>query len=287
MAVANNVVLLLLGLLPVALVVWVALGLLRAVLARRNARAADRADLGQLLRDALPESVAAKVADLIRPSILLRPTSVPPRTLPAGRSRVGGEPDLPPEVDWPVRAGRPMALLAQINCAELAACAVDSALPERGWLWFFYDAEGRAAGSGPTDRGSWAVIYFSGDETALEPGEPPGDLPGPPRYALHEVSFAADMTLPAWDSMEMTALQLEPEATDDYLEALDALAARRGGTLSRMLGHPDAIHGGRLNLECQLVSNGIDCGDPSGWRDPRVAQLAEGAADWLLLLQLD
>jgi hypothetical protein len=42
-----------------------------------------------------------------------------------------------------------------------------------------------------------------------------------------------------------------------------------------------------MQLECQLASNGIYCGDPDGYKNPRVAELKSGAADWILLLQID
>ena len=42
-----------------------------------------------------------------------------------------------------------------------------------------------------------------------------------------------------------------------------------------------------MQLEAQLVSNGLYCGDPSGYRDPRAKALQAGTLDWLLLLQID
>jgi uncharacterized protein YwqG len=42
-----------------------------------------------------------------------------------------------------------------------------------------------------------------------------------------------------------------------------------------------------MRLECQLVTNGIYCGNSSGYRDPRAKVLEPGATDWRLLLQLD
>jgi uncharacterized protein YwqG len=42
-----------------------------------------------------------------------------------------------------------------------------------------------------------------------------------------------------------------------------------------------------MDLECQLVSHGVYCGDESGYKSPRRAELENGKADWLLLLQLD
>jgi len=42
-----------------------------------------------------------------------------------------------------------------------------------------------------------------------------------------------------------------------------------------------------MELEAQLASNGLYCGDSTGYRDPRARVLAEGAKDWRLLLQVD
>lgn len=53
-----------------------------------------------------------------------------------------------------------------------------------------------------------------------------------------------------------------------------------------MFGWPDLVQN-PMQLECQLTSSGIYTGNPAGYRHPRAAELAPGAADWLLLLQLD
>lgn len=42
-----------------------------------------------------------------------------------------------------------------------------------------------------------------------------------------------------------------------------------------------------MELECQLVSNGIYCGSPSGYEDPRAEALRAGSMRWRLLLQVD
>jgi uncharacterized protein YwqG len=42
-----------------------------------------------------------------------------------------------------------------------------------------------------------------------------------------------------------------------------------------------------MQLEAQLVMNGLYCGDPSGYRDPRAAELERTCEQWSLLLQLD
>jgi uncharacterized protein YwqG len=42
-----------------------------------------------------------------------------------------------------------------------------------------------------------------------------------------------------------------------------------------------------MDLECQLVTNGLYCGNPSGYHDPRRKVLEQGRDNWTLLLQVD
>jgi uncharacterized protein YwqG len=42
-----------------------------------------------------------------------------------------------------------------------------------------------------------------------------------------------------------------------------------------------------MEEECELVTNGIYCGDASGYNDPRVKSLEPNAKNWKLLLQID
>ncbi len=42
-----------------------------------------------------------------------------------------------------------------------------------------------------------------------------------------------------------------------------------------------------MELECQLVTNGLYLGDLSGYGDPRRKELEPGADDWTLLFQID
>jgi uncharacterized protein YwqG len=42
-----------------------------------------------------------------------------------------------------------------------------------------------------------------------------------------------------------------------------------------------------MELECQLVSNGVYCGEPSEDDSPETRALEGGAKDWRLLLQVD
>lgn len=60
--------------------------------------------------------------------------------LPVGSTRFGGEPDLPPSVEWPTSGGRPMTFAAQLDLEDLSRFPAARELPREGLLSFFYDA---------------------------------------------------------------------------------------------------------------------------------------------------
>lgn len=72
---------------------------------------------------------------MLRPALALVPT---PGRGSVGAHRLGGHPDLPADVDWPLSLdvpGEPLAFLLQLNLAQLALDGLG--LPERGTLWVF------------------------------------------------------------------------------------------------------------------------------------------------------
>jgi uncharacterized protein YwqG len=58
--------------------------------------------------------------------------------LEVGRSRLGGDPDLPPTLAWPQIQGEPLVFVAQLDLAELARYEAATELPRAGLLSFFY-----------------------------------------------------------------------------------------------------------------------------------------------------
>jgi uncharacterized protein (TIGR02996 family) len=62
-------------------------------------------------------------------------------TLPAGRSKMGGLPDLDPDTEWPLGEEGECAMVAQWNLAELAVTPCCAKLPREGVLSFFLDLQ--------------------------------------------------------------------------------------------------------------------------------------------------
>jgi hypothetical protein len=124
-------------------------------------------------------------------------------------------------------------------------------------------------------------LYF-GEPSALTASRKPDQLPLFYSYPARPVRATWEATLPETISAD---LPRQDPAAAAYYALLEEII--EPGRQHRMLGHPQPVKGDTMNLECQLVSSGIYCGNPSAYDDPRAASLRQGAADWILLLQVD
>lgn len=105
------------------------------------------------------------------PAILLQPHH-PLLSRCETTSWFGGFPILPDHIEWPREnygIRHPLHFMAQINCAELPARAVEAhGFPRTGYLCFFSEIYEIGDGGG-------AVIHFEDDITHLSPRKPPED----------------------------------------------------------------------------------------------------------------
>lgn len=243
--------------------------------------------ISKLLTDNRLSRVASDLVAMLQPAIRLKTFPCREDELSLGSTRIGGRPDLTDDVVWPVWKGKPLAFLAQINLNDLVRFPFASVLPQDGWLLFFYDAEQSTWGFDPQDLGSWAVILMPNDGSPLKRrGVPSEALPGgfykPCRVEMREV-----LTAPPFESPFVRKLNLTESEEDAYWDLLEEIYADGDKEVShQILGHPEPIQGD-MQLECQLVSNGLYCGDLTGYNNPRAKELAKGAEDWRLLFQLD
>jgi uncharacterized protein YwqG len=183
------------------------------------------------------------------------------------------------------RQPQPLPFVAQLSLAELHSTAPLPGWPSDGTLAFFCDPI--AWGFDPLDRGHCRVLFLPAREK-VAPVDAPKELTVDARYLGRKVTFAREWTLPSRVRTDGGSLSV----WDKDHEYRDLCRLLRVPTLSddepihRCGGHPQEIQG-EMRLECQLVTNGLFCGDPSGYRDPRVPTLEKGAVDWQLLLQID
>lgn len=245
-----------------------------------------KAEILTALRQSGLASLVDRIASRIWPSIRLDTQPVDLAGLQLGASRIGGVPDLSQGVEWPRRGSMYLPFIAQIRLSDLRELDRDMLLPPTGWLCFFYDAVNQPWGYDPAQREGWKVLYFDGPDTSLRRSEAP-PLPEQGTFQACSVTPEAEYTLP--DSSALITEGVLEHMNDEfhgYFELVDKCARERVGCQHRVLGNPDVIQG-EMRLACQFASNGLYCGDPSVRNDPRARELAKGATDWVLLLQID
>ena len=199
-----------------------------------------------------------------------------------GNSRIGGLPDLPAGIAWPRRAGQPLAFIAQINFSQARPFDLDGKLPDAGMLYLFYDVTEMPWGFDPKDADGKQVLFHGGGG-ALQPAARPGDLDPDHLFSPAGLSFSARANVPDQDS-SLVDYAMEDDEHDNYLDLKEDTAFQGSG--HKLLGHSGNIQSGQ-ELQCELVTNGLYCGNASGYQDPRRFELEKNIHHWRLLLQID
>jgi len=273
-----------------------------------------------LIKASYPAEHQALLLSLLEPSVRIT-SSAHPYESENLRSKFGGNPLLPANVTWPswdarmwmdrkiaffqqrVNSSRsakwaldsiaklkqeyptspiPLSFIAQIDLQEVNPLR-ELGLPKVGHLLFFYDAANSPWGFDPAARSAARVLFFP---------ELHGELRRPPTDGLHQptifktasLGFEQEWTLP--DDIEDGPPELSDYDLNTKYRDLIAELTGNSDMVHRLRGHEQPIQGD-MRLEAQLVTNGLYCGDSSGYNDSRAKVLRPGAADWVLLLQVD
>ncbi|NNG00145.1 MAG: DUF1963 domain-containing protein [Desulfobacteraceae bacterium] len=202
----------------------------------------------------------------------------------SGLSKIGGLPIGNVSLRWPIWKGKPLAFLCQVDLDAIPKSEFSTLLPSEGILYFFYDQEQSTWGFDPKDRGSWNVIYIS-KKNELKPINAPAGLGKEYIYKEKNIKFSKILIYPDWQDDRIDKLNLNDSQSDEYFELRSSIFQNQPA--HQLLGYPSPVQGNDMDLESQLVSNGLYCGDATGYRDPKAKELESGRNDWILLLQLD
>ena len=259
----------------------------------------NEAEIRKIISNSLFVGDVDRLLEGARPSVRMHTTRSELEGLAIGASRLGGLPDLPPDVAWPERNGSPLDFIAQIDLRDLDGLLPE--FPQSGWLLFFFDADDLNVGFRPETADGWSVLWFDCEPKRLCRTELPPRL-FPKRGWLGELLLGPAKPRPAYDACRLRfeeEFRLRDEDEDfDRLDitgnerelAFERLMETTGqwddGVCHRLGGHPDTIQG-PMPLDCQLAANGLNIEKPESYKDSRVKELEAGKSDWALLLQID
>lgn len=128
----------------------------------------------------LDEIALEQLKEFAKPCIYIHRPDPPERT---GRSKLGGLPNLPENIDWPfgqVHFGSkpapvPLHFFAQIDCSELPR--IDDRLPTSGMLFFFANAASEYCWEDENpDRDHSRVIYVADLPADQKVRKPPSEI---------------------------------------------------------------------------------------------------------------
>lgn len=221
-----------------------------------------------------------------RPAIALVPIALDMNNNAKAQSRLGGLPDVPAGFVWPVDEHGPLKFVAQINLQNLPRFD-GSYLPERGLLSFFYNDQ--VWGFDPKDRDGFKVYYFDGDTAALSPAAVPVNKGKSGIFGMftkkEELQLYKMCPLSGRVLLTLPVDGLGPGYGDALYDNYCSLTEHIGGH-HRMFGYAEPVQN-EMEYECELVTNGLYCGDATGYNDPRAESLKASSHHWRLLLQID
>ncbi|HET6261117.1 MAG TPA: YwqG family protein [Chloroflexia bacterium] len=279
------------------------------------------AEIRGMIRGTLPR-VARELESLVQPSVRIRTQRVDEDSIPAGASKLGGHPDLPREISWPLSStlvdvedipqgddepwnGIPLAFLAQLSLTDVAEYGLSDVLPRSGMLYFFLEVSDETYfGAVLEQRDSWRVLYYDGDLSLLVRAPYPDGLPGEGHFPACALQFSREITLPPRHAADLEGLKLSTRPPVDWSKGpLDSRLAQEDATsggyeedaygaisdhLYKLYGEDAPIH--RLLGYADQIQNDLQGECEVASRGLEWSDLANPEIDvskWRLLLQID
>lgn len=206
--------------------------------------------------------------------------------LPLGCSKLGGSPDLPIGVTWPLHGDRRLPFVGQFNAHDFNRFSFCEDLPSDGILYFFLNMDSWVEEHDSSGRGNCRVLYHPGPLKDFGRLDLPERGSTPPRFNPCRIVFHEALSQ-GWHEIPIHAFHLDEAQEDEYVHIVYEFP---DGKAHQVLGRPGRIENleDELQLQCQVISHGLALGADGRPLDKNKAkELAPGAADWKLLLQLD
>lgn len=155
---------------------------------------------------------SSEITDLLDFSIGIK-TIESPEEIEIGRSKLGGLPDLPEDVEWPSLNGRPFAFIGQINLTDIKFSVKDNLLQQRGILYFFFSTS-QSDYQLQSLEDLHKTIFYKGDLSDLKTIDYPLNYDEKAKFRASKVDFFEFYSLPSYNNYKIKNLNLCDEDED-------------------------------------------------------------------------
>jgi uncharacterized protein YwqG len=153
------------------------------------------------------------------------------------QSRIGGYPDLPASLTWPIntKLNRPLCFILQLNLAELPRFS-ENPLPDKGMLYLFLDEN---------ENDARQLILYQGNEP-LQSVKLPEDTTFITDWyedlTVHTLEFSLFADIPRWATDDFSTLETKLFGEDgDDEDRLNRLGMSLNDGIGKLLGHVSGI----------------------------------------------
>jgi uncharacterized protein YwqG len=205
--------------------------------------------LEEIMHSNLSSARKTQIGNAVQDSLQLSATPIDDHRMPVGSSKIGGCPDLPNSIMWPVYDGLPMSFLAQINLSEIRGSYSDL-LPERGVLSFF-SASGCTTEEGyvSTATSNLFAVYYH-DEPILQRHALPIGILEETYITPCTITFQSQTTLPHEDTIFVPSERRSNEI-EIYSKYFDKYSDLYSNKSIQMFGHPNPLHDHPFSRVCE------------------------------------
>lgn len=154
-------------------------------------------------------------------------------------SRIGGDPDLPPNVEWPLDAsGTPMTFLAQLRQCELVPHDESSLLPAGGMLYFFVGVDE------PAYHIEHKVLYLQEEKLQEAKHRPSPEVTAlEEKFTGYRVTARATIEPPNYGYVEYEQVEDDEHDYEQYEDLCFELTEENSSDLAVLFGYPATQHG--------------------------------------------
>lgn len=221
------------------------------------------ADIRRLILESPLAHAVDQIMPYSRPAVRMRSYLVEDADeLPIGASRIGGVPDLPPGLRWPVYKGRESEFLFQIDFAKAAEAYALPTMPDSGMLFVFRNYDPAVGEDHTDDPNQCYVGFFENDLSSLVRTPCPHE--GTRVFNTCEIVFEREDCLPDLWELETAGL-FGDEARDVTLEFNNRLNDAVDMPVHRIGGYPMLIQSFLEGLNLDDFHFQIDTDEEVGW----------------------